>query len=451
MELLISPRGLVARLLVREGEWPHLATILDLIRSSGITHGVDFDAIRSAADSGPGPAKVVVARGTPPRRGRPAGILYDFPTTDFARGPLDPHDVGVTRSLHTIPLVVPGQTLARKKEATPGIPGTDVFGRPVPPRPGRDVPLLASRNCRVVDGGTRIEATASGSPRLVAGGRITVVPVLPIPHNAGSATGDIVFDGIVMIEGNVEENVQIRAGVDIVVKGEIRGGRLRALGSVIVKNGIRHHAEVNACGRIVARFAEHSSLRSGSDIVIARDLLFCEVESQGEVKVGGRLIGGKVRSDIGIRAQAVGSRSGTRTTVILEPGGSKRSRIAAIEGALSHTRARLALVCSKLPQTPPTSTTNLHPPPLPVSRNRLEAVERQLLGEIRDHLRELLARKAAPEAPVSTGCRPRVHVEQAIFAGVDLSINGARLVARNQLPAGQLFEYHGRILSQLSR
>ncbi len=200
----------------------------------GVCHGVNLAALTSEVLSRPN-ASVVVARGTPPQDPIDGSVQYLFQRRS-------PVDLEVDRVDHyeagAVVAVKEGIILAKRMPPKPGIPGCDVYGQTVAPREPRQEPLAAGEGATIIEEGTKIVAVNAGLP-VVHGGVVKVLPVYELAGNADITTGNIHFQGEVIIWGNVLDQVQIdtqRGGIQ--VAGLVSHADLRAEGDIIVQKNI---------------------------------------------------------------------------------------------------------------------------------------------------------------------------------------------------------------------
>ncbi len=440
MRVRISPRGLVARVRLEEGERPDFTRLQQLLQESGIIHGVDPQALEALSMVRDRPITLVVARGTPPQRGADATVEYGFGNTGRSVRWSVETRVEV-RDLLTASIVEKGQFVARKQPATVGRQGVTVLGTEIPGRPGRDVRLKAGRNCEVSRDGMAVRAAVAGQPTK-EGDLIGIQPMLHVPGHVDRITGDIDFEGDVLVSGDITPGCTVKASGNIFVKGQIRGGQVRAGGHVNARC-IRQHADIRAEAGILARSAEHSYLRAKGNIRIVEDLLFCEVDTDGTVDVGGRIVGGTVLADEAVRATAIGSRQGTRTRVLLHPVWRRKREEADRLAEFSKAKATLDTVSRSIEASAAALGGNRCQT---ATERRLASIKDQLANEVRERLRAvLLARRRAVECPA-----PRVVVLLGIFSGAELQINNGSFVARSQQPAGQFVERNGAIVAAVA-
>jgi len=294
------------------------------------------------------------------------------------------------------------------------------------------------------DGAARVRLAPGENPDLIRlGGNVGTylpdqvggdAPQLEVegPVRAGTP---IAFEGDITIVGDVDEGAVIRATGDITVKGAVQGGHLRAGGSIRIRKAIRQRAHVEAIGDVVALSAEGSTLRCEGSLAIRDDLAFCETEVGGEAVVQGRIFGGHVIADRGIRALSLGNRAGIRTQVMVIPAWRRQARITEIASELARDSARLAVVRQTLARISSRRTGT--------ATAYLAASERRLLCAARDLDLELQVLTGKPKVEAPAGLK----VETGIFPGVELQINEATLPVQAQLPPGKFVERAGRIIA----
>ena len=60
-----------------------------------------------------------------------------------------------------------------------------------------------------------------------------------VPADVGASTGDIDYDGSVVVKGNVLTGYTIKATGDIIVNGVVEGAKLVTAGKIVLKRGIQ--------------------------------------------------------------------------------------------------------------------------------------------------------------------------------------------------------------------
>lgn len=214
----------------------------------------------------PNGGSAVVAEGKYPINGSNSKIKYLFRNTSY-RNPDFDTEKKVNLLDHTIlPTVKVGEVLAVK--TTPAIPGRNgmtVTGETLKARNGKDIPLMAGNGAVLLDNGTKVVAISDGRP-MYKKGVISVVPTLVVSHDVDISTGNLYFDGDIVIRGNIAENLKVYAGGDITVFGNVYHANVYAKGNVRVHGNIIN-SKVSAGSNILNSLYYMPKLKQILDIV----------------------------------------------------------------------------------------------------------------------------------------------------------------------------------------
>ena len=122
-----------------------------------VIYGVDKDIIhktvKEVKETGKTRKNIIIAKGSPSEKGEKAKIEMKIGRDALNK---DPRASGIVK---------PGQVLAVKTHATPGVPGKNIFGEDVPAIPGDDILFAAGENVIIKDNGTRYVSQAYGAAR----------------------------------------------------------------------------------------------------------------------------------------------------------------------------------------------------------------------------------------------------------------------------------------------
>lgn len=314
----LDSNGLNAFLHISPPEPVELDEIMHALSLQGIVEGLDQEALERAAQT-PGRDEILIASGKPPQNGDDARIEYMFLTNAKEIKPLELEGGKVDyRELTYIPIVNPGDVLARKIPHTDGEPGRSVQGKTIPPVPGKRIELSAGRNVQISEDKMQAIAKLAGQP-LLDGHKICVNPQYVVNGDVDYSTGNITFHGSVVVNGSVLNGFIVKATGDIEVGGTVEGGRLEAGGKAVVKGGVRAHANIRAMGDIVVRFCDsNSQLLSKHDIIIQDSSVHCDLVAARRVQVTNDLIGGRIRAGELISAGDIGTATGCPTFLEIE-------------------------------------------------------------------------------------------------------------------------------------
>ena len=138
-------------------------------------------------------------------------------------------------------------------------------------------------------------AGRDGNARLEEGA-VIVEPVVTV-RNVDYETGNIAFEGSVVVKGTVADGFSVMAGGDIEVDKCVGRVSLRAGRNILLKQGINgdNGADVWAGGTLTAKYGESSRIFTGKDMIIREALMHCTLMVKGNLLLsGGRaeLLGG---------------------------------------------------------------------------------------------------------------------------------------------------------------
>jgi len=294
-------------------------TYLSFLRNNRVVYGVKEDFLRDFADRPVYKEKVVVAEGLRPEDGKHAYIQYNFETDqnkiklrEGSNGRIDFKEINIIKN------VVENQPLARKMPPEQGNMGRTVTGKVIPAKNGKDIPLPLGKNVHVGDDGVTIIADINGQV-VLAGGKVNVEPVYTVNGDVNLKTGNIIFLGTVIINGNVEDGFSVKAAGNIEVNGTVERAELDAEGDIIVHQGITgKNANLIRAGRSIwARFIENTIVEAGNMVVVSDGIINSQVDANKRIICRGKrahIVGGRLRASEEINAKNLGSpTSGTET------------------------------------------------------------------------------------------------------------------------------------------
>jgi uncharacterized protein (DUF342 family) len=294
-------------------------TYLSVLRNNRVVYGVKEDFLREFADKPVYKEPVAAAEGAKPADGRDAYIQYNF-ETDQSKVRIRETSNGTVdfKELNIIQNVVESQPLAKKIPPEMGVMGRTVTGKVIPAKNGRDTSLPVGKNVHVGDDGVTIIADINGQV-VVISGKINVEPIYTVQGDVNLKTGNIIFLGTVIINGNVEDGFSVKAAGNIEVNGTVEKAELDAEGDVIVHQGItgKNGGLVRAGRSIWARFIENAIVEAGNMVVASDGIINSQVEAFKRIICQGKrahIVGGRLRASEEINAKILGSpTSGTET------------------------------------------------------------------------------------------------------------------------------------------
>ncbi|RQW65039.1 DUF342 domain-containing protein [Vibrio viridaestus] len=297
--------------------------ILHALANGHITKGINKVALKKAlvvsASLAPGEIFTQpVAQGLNPTNGKDA---YCEPLVeDISQRVLAPqHKEGSEKldmkNLGATITVGAGDPVMKKHPATKGSPGFTVTGKVLEPTPGKDIQLKIGKNTQIssLDLNT-LEATISGLP-IIKPGSVDVDNAMVL-KSISVETGHVKFKGSVVVSGNIESGMIVKATGDIIVGGFVESADVQAQGDIQIAKGIIGHTvtdgddltcTVKSGKSITANYAQYAFLQAHDDIHLSvhsisnkilcgNDLIVLDENekngtlSGGTCKVGGKLV-----------------------------------------------------------------------------------------------------------------------------------------------------------------
>lgn len=348
LELLVTEDKMEAVLLVEETK--DLSTteaeeaVKNLIAEKGVIFGVDQEAIQQFLNdlNIPGEKKYTVARGTAPEPGQDAAVLFKI-GNEQRPGTLDEYSKMDFRDRGGIFQVKEGDIVAVKIPMVKGVDGETVTGKKIPAPPVHDAALKLGRNVQLRD--DNVEAKVSGIVCTNSAQEIEITPVLSINGNLDFSVGNVDFNGLVEVSGNILSGFKVRAGSLIAAFVE-HDTKLEVKGDMVIKEGLIG-SEVKVGGILKCAYMKGTRISSENDVIVETEIVDSSVSTLGKVIVtrpNGRIINSTVLARLGIETQNFGSRSSPYCMAVL---GVDHRRDAQIQ-ALNEEILRLGETLTKL-------------------------------------------------------------------------------------------------------
>ena len=292
--------------------------VVQHIKNRGIQVDVDTELIYGMIDNKEFNNEYIVARGIPAVDEMPATIEYFFKTEKEFAPEVDEQGNVNYHKLNAIANVMKGQKLAVLHPVVPGVPGMNIYGHEIVRKKAKPVKLKRGKNTIANDDNTEVYASEDGLVKL-EDDKIVVNNVFEVPYNVSPSTGDIEFEGSVIVHGNVMTGFKVIARGDVEVMGVVEGAIVEAGGNITLHKGIQgmNRCSVKAGGNLLGRYIENADVVC-SGYIHSEAILHSNVSAKEEIIVEGKkgmITGGTVRSGIEIRANILGSHMGTATNI----------------------------------------------------------------------------------------------------------------------------------------
>ena len=294
--------------------------IVAAIAHTGVKFGIQEAVIDKYVNNRVYCTEIIMAKGIPVVEGRNAVIKYNFRTKLESRPKVLEDGTVDFQNLDIINHVNEGDVIAYIEPMVEGKPGKNLLGATVLPKKVRNAVMKHGKNIHLSEDGLTMYTEVSGHVGL-AGDRVFVSNIYEVPADVGVASGNIEYNGSVMVKGNVINGYAVRADGDIIVDGVVEGATLIAGGQIYLKRGIQGMGKgiLVAGGNVVSKFMENCTVKSGQD-VLADAILHSHVTAVGTVTVSGKkglITGGVIKASENIDAVNLGSSMGTKTELVI--------------------------------------------------------------------------------------------------------------------------------------
>lgn len=293
--------------------------ILSALKKSGVTHGIDYIAVRQLGEGKAENTIVVVARGKQPEKGKDGWYEFFF-ERDIKSAPklLDDGSVDY-QNIKWFEMVQAAQKVAVYHPAVEGENGWRVTGEIIHSHKGKEKKMLSGKGFILLPDKVTYIAEADGKIDY-NDGKLEISNVL-ILDDVISNSGNIDFNGSVYIRGTVGMGTTVRAEKDILVEGFTESAVLEAGRDIILKKG--NNAGGNGylkAGRdVYGSFFENTKVTAGNDIK-TNYCLNSELYAGNLIEINGKngtLAGGNAYAAMSVKAFHIGNDAGIITKIKL--------------------------------------------------------------------------------------------------------------------------------------
>ena len=288
------------------------------LKYNQITAEPDIDAINSFLNNKKYCTDYVLAKGTPVTAGIDGYVEYMFDTDPVAR-PKTNEDGSVDfHALNSVRACAEGQVLAKLHKEVPGSPGYNVFGEMIMPNTVKAAAIKHSKGSTLSEDGV-LTADVNGHVSLTDG-MVFVSSVLELA-DVDVSTGDINYDGNLLVNGNITTGYKVNVTGDVEVRGVIEAAEVTAGGQVTVAKGINgmEKGRIKAGHSVIAKYINSAEVEAGG-MIQSELVLNSKISAKDCIKVEGRkgfITGGVARAGNKIEAKTIGSDMGAPTSVVV--------------------------------------------------------------------------------------------------------------------------------------
>lgn len=419
-------------------------SVVEALNAAGVVYGIDSAAIENLMIESNFNKRIEVARGKDVINGIDGAAQYMFDIHAKMRPELLEDGSVNLKELHIIHNVKKGEILAIKTLPTEGVEGTSVKGRLLSPKPGKHVQFKKGKNVVESADGLQLIADMNGQAKLIDD-KVTVLQVYEINGNVDNATGNIHFNGKVVVKGNVMTGFEIHCDGDVEVHGVVEGAIIHAEGDIILHKGIQgnNNGKLVSKQDIIARYMENCYAKAHGNIQ-ADVVMHCKLEAKGQITVNGKkglIVGGEVRANNDICARTIGSHMATVTKLEVGVDPELKERFDGLKEELDSLMKNMDSVNKAIELLSKMSKVTVLPPDKQEILTKSVNTKKYLETKIESVNIELISLKQILQS-LSNG---RIHVESVIYPGVKISIGNSFYFVRDQIQRSTIVRENGEI------
>ncbi len=298
--------------------------VMSALNEEKVSRGIDAAAIAGAFVKLPAikqsGIEIVIAKGKRAIHGKHGHIDFKVDVSGEASYRAEEQaEAGAVdyREAVSIVMVNEGDLLAEIIPPTEGEDGFSLTGKVLQAKKGKPAILRTGEGVQADDDEKFYYATQQGRP-LFTHAVLTVSAVYEVSGDVDFATGNIRFNGHVIVHGGVQDDFAICCK-SAEIYGIIGASRIECEDFLNASGGIagRDKSEIVVGGQMMAKYVSQAQLTVTGDMTVSRDMVNSRVWSLGKVKAG-KIVGGNCVALLGIETKVAGSELGVHTT--LQPG-----------------------------------------------------------------------------------------------------------------------------------
>ena len=351
-----------------------LSDVQKLLQANGIVWGIVSTEEIEAVLAEEHVSEFVIAQGFEPIEGVDTQFLSLIAEIEQnERKPLVNEDGIVDyRELGDIVVVHKDTVLVHRIPPIKGEDGRNVLGEIVKPNGGDDIPFSGDQKgvCINPENENQLVSTITGQPVLVPHGMI-VLPVLTVKR-VDLLSGNIRFNGSIVVNGDVKEGMKMFALEDITIEGNVFNSRIECMGNLVIRGSVTGNTELLAGGGVIVKvglqgysktelqkdeehaakiitrgsvcigYAENFVIEAGLDIVIDKYSMNNHLMEQNKIVIGSKMggtksaiIGGVTWAMALVKATLIGSSAGMKTRIQVGSNPHVQKRVAEIKSAFA--------------------------------------------------------------------------------------------------------------------
>jgi len=428
---VVSPKG--------SGKEPVYEDALEEIKKQKIVFGVDEKEIRGIFTNGLFNKEITIARGMAPIEGKNGTLKYHKSSMKEIKPQEDEKGNVDFKNVSTIQSVRKGETLAEVTPPTDGEDGKDVYGNVKLAKRGKEYFLPRGRNTTAHPENPNLLIASIDGCIIFKGNEIDVSPVMIVKEHVDFSTGNIDYNGILIIKGDIKSGFTVKVDGNLEIGGVVEDAHIECTGKVIMKKGFLGSGKgiLKAQGDVILKYCENQTIQS-EGMITAEALLHSQVEATKKVIVKGSkglIVGGSTMALEGIEAKNVGNIHYSKTELTVGVKTETRKRLEEIEDNLQKNEENLKNLKNAIVTIVKSDKTKGGISP---EKKKLMKKMQDIINSIQVVQENYNREKAKIEQELEEFSQVKIIVKDKVYPGVKIYIQNKKTSIKKELP-GTIF------------
>ncbi|MCB0274903.1 MAG: DUF342 domain-containing protein [Calditrichaeota bacterium] len=291
--------------------FPSEAEIRGSIARAGVVYGIREDILGEVLRSKTPVESVAFAFGEPGEGRQDARLIWHIDLEDGYRPTFTENDRADYKHLHLFQQASQGQLLVEKTAPSDGLQGKGVTGE-VLSGEGRDLRLPVGKNTYTSADGRQLFAEIEGFV-FWNEEALHIDNIYHIRGNVDYNTGNVNFQGAVVVDGDVRSGFRVEASDDIFIAGTVGASSVYSQrGDITIKCGVvgKGRAKIIAGGNLHCGFVQDATVGIKGSAVIDHYAINSNISAGGAIRIlenEGVVRGGSLTAGESIEVQEAGS------------------------------------------------------------------------------------------------------------------------------------------------
>lgn len=447
ISLNISKDGLKGYIIISKDENEELLdfNVNDVVNEvkKYFKYGLKEDLLLSVLNNKIINEKVLIAEGKKPVNGKDGSIKYYIDFEKPLLPKINPDGTVDYKELDSINVVKAGDILAEIIPPEKGEDGIKVDGDPILHKKGKTPIFSRGKNTIVSEDGLFLKSSSDGIVEY-RNGKISVSEIL-ILDRVDNSTGNINFNGNVIINKDILNGLTLKTTGSVEIKGAVEGGYVQCDGDLLVRRGIQgyNRKTIDIGGNLSTKFIENSIINAGGNIT-SEAIMHSDVSSKANILVIGRkglIVGGVCRAKFEIRAKVVGSSMATSTVLEVGVDPELKLRCDKLEKKIKELKDNIDKIEKSLKGLELLKSSNKLDQKKAMLYNNLlrakDSISREILNLEMD-----LEKAQHQRNSLSKG---QIKVADTVYPGVKIIIGNSQMLVKDEMKRCTFYEEDGRI------